>query len=82
MPDSNYQYLYEAHATEGEAYLFLSPYIADPGDLIEHDGELFTIVRRCLYYPEDEICAILSDFVQIHLADSIYAMKWQRAENA
>ena len=72
------QYLYSAEATKGEAYCFVAPFSAEVGDLIEHDGEIFTITKRAYYFAEDDAVSLLADFIHIYPADSIYSVHWKR----
>ena len=74
------QYLYSAEATKGEEYCFISPFFAEAGDHIVHNGEIFIITKRVLYYAEDDAIAMLARFIQIHPADAIYTLQWKREE--
>ena len=74
------QYLYSAEATKGEEYCFISPFFAEAGDHIVHNGEIFIITKRALYYAEDDTIALLKNLVQIYPADAIYTVQWKREE--
>lgn len=77
---SKFTYLFSAVDEAGTPHIFCadSAYSAGKGDLILHEGDIYTIQETCYCAKDSDEYALISNVSEIKEAETIFKPCWER----